>query len=362
MLKKIAVVFLLLITGLFLAREHVSLMLMKRVMEQRLAMPVIPELVDGLHVGFCGAGSPLPDPERSAPCTLVVAGEQVFLFDVGSNINIPAMGFNLGQIDAVFLTHFHSDHIGALGEVAMQRWVAANHTSPLAVHGPVGVTRVVDGFNMAYGLDNHYRTAHHGEAVAPTSGKGVQAFPFVLGGDGAEFPANKMISKSHTVIEEGDLKVVAFAVGHSPVEPAVGYRVDYKGRSVVISGDTVYSENLIHHAAGADLLVHEGLSRKLVGMLENSANNAGRQTMAKIFFDIPDYHTDPVEAARAAQKAGVKYLAFNHIVPMLPLPGLEAAFLGDAEDEFDGPIRVGKDGDFFTLPAGSYDIIHDNLL
>lgn len=337
---------------LFVAREHISLFLFEKVLENRMATSLQGlDLVDGLHVGLCGAGSPLPDSDRSAPCTIVIAGEDMFLFDVGSSANIGGMGFNTGNLEAIFLTHFHSDHIGDLGEVMMQRWVAGNHTISLPVYGPVGVAQVVDGFNMAYALDNGYRTAHHGENITPTSGKGGEARLIEISDD--DFV---------TVVAKEDLRISAFLVNHAPVEPALGYRIDYKGRSVVISGDTVRSDNLVRHSAGADLLVHEGLSMALVTLAEEKARITGQTTMEKIFFDIRDYHTSPEDVAKLAAEADVKYLAFNHIVPMLPLPGMESIFLGAADKFFDGPIHVGKDGDFFSLPVGSDTIIQQNKL
>ncbi len=350
-MKKVALFTLIVFAGIFFSRAYISVPLFEMILKQRLGQSLSLNLPDGLHVGLCGAGSPLPDPERSPPCTLVVAGEKIFLFDVGSSGNIGAMGFNLGALDGVFLTHFHSDHIGNLGEVMMQRWVAGNHNAPLAVYGPKGVEKVVAGFNMAYALDSGYRTAHHTEAIAPSSGKGGVATEF-----------NMQDEQVVTLINEGELKISAFLVGHAPIEPAVGYKITYKDRSVVISGDTVASNNLVKQAAGVDLLLHEGLSKKLVKRAQNAALSVGQKTMAKIFSDILDYHTEPEDVARLASKAEVDYLVFTHIVPMLPVPGLKQVFLGDAKKYFDKPIVVGKDGDFFSLPTGSDAIEHENRL
>ena len=350
-MKKIAFGLLVVVFGLFVMRSDISYILMGRLLEDRLAAAATLQLEDGLYVGLCGAGSPLADPERSQPCTVVFAGDKMFLFDVGSSINIGLMGFGPGDIDGIFLTHYHSDHIGMLGEVMMQRWVGGNNTQPLPVYGPEGIQQIVDGFNMAYALDSGYRTAHHGEPIAPTSGKGGSAHRFDVTGE-----------ELLEVYNDGSVKISAFTVHHDPIVPAVGYRIDYKGRSAVISGDTISSENLARHAKGVDLLVHEGLSMELVELAEKSATNAGQAGMAKIFFDIRDYHTAPVDVAKLAQQANVKYLAFNHVVPMLPLPGMEDIFLGDSHDFFDGPIRIGKDGDFFSMPANSDAIHYENRL
>lgn len=343
-MKKAIVTFVIIFAGVFLLREQISVWLFARILENRMDPSATRQLEDGLHVALCGAGSPLPDPERSPPCTLVIAGNKTFLFDAGttSAAQISQMGFNIGDLDAVFLTHFHSDHLGGLGEVMMQRWIGSSNKSPLPIYGPEGVSDVVDGFNMAYRLDAGYRTAHHGEVVAPQSGTGGIANRFAVPAEGL-----------HPIIKANDVEISAFSVSHNPVSPAVGFLIKYKDRSLVISGDTAQSDNLLNASQSVDLLLHEGLSKRLVKVAEQSARSAGRENLAKIFFDITDYHTDPEDVARIAQQAEVGYLAFTHIVPMLPLPGMEKAFLGAAPDIYDGPIHVGRDGDIISMPVGS---------
>jgi len=326
-------------------RGEIAARLFERLAERRLADHPLANLPDGLHVGLCGAGSPLPDERRSGPCTLVIAGQRVLLFDAGSAAarNVARMEFNPGDIEAVFLTHFHSDHIDGLGEVMLQRWAGGAHASPLPVYGPRGVESVVAGFVQAYEPDREYRIAHHGDPIVPRSGFGAVARSFDLAG--AEERA--------VLVSEPDLEIVAFRVQHAPVDPAVGYRIRYKDRTVVLSGDTSKCAAVAREARGVDLLVHEALSRRLVRALELGAASAQRANLAKVFSDIPGYHATPEEAAETARDAGVGFLLLNHIVPALPLPGLEQAFLGDAPGIFGGPVRVGVDGDFITLPAGS---------
>ncbi|MCK5911263.1 MAG: MBL fold metallo-hydrolase, partial [Caulobacter sp.] len=163
------------------------------------------------------------------------------------------------------------------------------------------------------------------------------------------------------VLQAPNLEVWAFAVDHRPAEPAVGYRFEYKDRVLVISGDTASTPALQRAARGADVLVHEALSPILVAMQRQAALAAGRGNLAAILHDIPSYHSTPEAAADTAQRAGVRYLLLDHIVPPTPAI-LDSAFLGDARARFAGPLRVGQDGDFLSMPAGSHEIRRSNRL
>lgn len=309
-------------------------------------------LGDGLHIGLCGTGSPMPNPDRAGPCNLVIAGKTMVLIDAGEGAsrNLALMGFDSGQLDAVFLTHFHSDHIDGLGPIALMRWVRGAHDRPLDLFGAQGVEQIAQGFNDAYRLDSGYRTAHHGEAIAPPSGSGFLAKPFALEGSNAK------------VFERDGLTITAFRVNHDPVRPALGYRFDYKGRSACISGDTVRSANLEAVCKGVDLLVHEALQPKLVGALARTLTAQGNRNGAKIMRDILEYHASPEDAARSAKASGAKALVLSHLVPPLPIAYLGAAFLGDAAQYYDGPITIGEDGMLFSLEAGRGDIDRRELM
>jgi len=150
---------------------------------------------------------------------------------------------------------------------------------------------------------------------------------------------------------------VAFTVDHGPVAPAVGYRIRYKDRTVVISGDTRRSKNAEREAKNADLLLHEALSMKLVQILENGFDRHGRSRYAQIMRDIRNYHSSPEDAASVAEAASVKRLVLHHIVPPLPLEALKPEFVGNAPTIFSGPIDVARDGDWYSLPAGGDSII-----
>lgn len=327
---------------------------MQRQVAENLSNSFLNELPDGLHVYMCGAGSPMPDVQRAGPCVGVVAGQRLFLVDVGSGSvrNLGPAGIMAGRVDAVLLSHFHSDHIDGLGEIAMQRWAGGHNDSPLPVYGPQGVSSVVAGFNAAYAQDVGYRIAHHNSDTVIPSGAGMEAHAFSIAKDG----------DSVTVIDDGELKVIAFAVDHSPISPAVGYRFDYKGRSVLISGDTQKSPVVERYAKGVDLLLHEALSPELMGIMAAGARDAGVAHMEKISLDIVNYHTAPVEAAQIAAAAGARQLVFYHIVPALPIRYLKRLFLRGVDEAYDGPVHISEDGDFFSLPAGSDALDHRNLL
>ena len=325
-------------------RSRLALAAIKRRLPSLVAADPVAGLSDGLHVAVVGSGSPLPDRQRGNPCAAVIAGGRIFVVDAGerSAETMNRMQLAPSRIAAVLLTHFHSDHIGGLGTVNLQRWVADAADTPMRVLGPSGVERVVAGFNEAYALDNSYRTGHHGPEVAPPSGASMVAEPFSIpeGEDAA------------VVLDEDGLKVTAFTVEHPPIEPALGYRFDYRGRSAVISGDTNYTPGLIRVARGADLLLHDALSIELLKLVEDAAGKAGLEMRRRILADVADYHATAPQAADAARESGVGALAITHIVPPLPLKGLEAIFLGDAREHFGGELWLARDGDIYSLRSG----------
>ena len=342
--------------GVWVFQKQVGTALLQRVAHANVGRNIIPTLPDGLHVALCGTGSPFPDPTRAGPCTAIIAGDRLFVVDAGegSARNMGYMGLPLGKMEALLLTHFHSDHIDGLGPFMLQHWGMATATAPLPIYGPTGVDKVVDGFRAAYVLDYGYRVAHHSESVMPSGGSGGKGMPFALP------PAGQ--GDTVVVLDDKGLKITAFRVNHAPIEPAVGYRFDYKGRSVVITGDTKLTPSVAAAAQGADILVHEALQPTLVKILESEFAGKNMGNLAHVMQDILNYHTTPEEAAAQANAAQVKQLVYNHIVPPLPVKFAYPAFVGDAAKFFGGPITVGEDGMLFTLPANSTAIDKKRLM
>ncbi|MBZ9651837.1 MBL fold metallo-hydrolase [Psychroflexus montanilacus] len=309
---------------------------------------------DGLYVITTGTGAPMPDKNRTGSQTVVVAGEQVLVFDAGpgSTLKLELSPVDVGTVDALFITHFHSDHIGGIGELMLKRWATGSPQQPLPIYGPSGIDEVVNGFEAAYQLDKGYRIAHHGEKVVPSSGFGGEAHSFDLGSD---------LMSSKTVYKQGEVEVIAFNVEHAPVFPAVGYRVNYKGRSIVITGDTKYTESLIHHSNKADVLIIEALNKKFATMMANAGENLETNVTA-IATDIQDYHISPKEAADVAREAGVKQLVITHILPPVPSDLMIRPFLKEARAVYDGKIYMVNDGTLISLPINSDEIKIQELL
>lgn len=337
-------------------QAQLGLFVVERMAEQRVGKDVLARLPDGVHVLLCGTGSPFPDPSRAEACTAVLAGTHLLVFDAGEGgaRTLATMGVPMGRIERVFLTHFHSDHSEGLGQMMLLRWTGSAATRPLPIAGPRGVETIVAGFNAAYVTDNGYRVGHHGAKIVPPSGAGGVAIPFDLPPPGRD--------ETVVVYQSDGVTVTAFPVDHRPVKPAVGYRIDYKGRSVTISGDTAFSPVLVRAARGSDLLIHEALQPRILKLITAQLAARGLANTAQITRDVVGYHATPEQAADAARLAGAKQLVLSHIVPPLPSKFLYPAFLGAAHRHFSGPITVGEDGMIFSLPAGTDTITKKALL
>ena len=331
--------------GAFQAQRQIGLRLLSAVASSQLQGDGLDGIPDGLHVGLAGTGAPLPEHRRHGVCTFVLAGKHLFIVDSGpgSTKTLELMRLPLGNIEAVLLTHMHSDHIGGLGELMLKAWTRGARQQPLKVLGPDGVDQVVQGFNMAYAIDTDLRIAHHPPTIAAPEGAGAMAETIrSFDADGAA-----------TIFEAPGLKVTAFLVDHRPAAPAVGYRFDYKGRSIVISGDTLPSESLRRQAQGADILLHEALQPEMLQIIHDAAVRGGQPNAAQLASDIQTYHTFPEEVARIARDAHVRQVVLHHFLPQVPMRIFHSAFLGDARKIFRGPITMGVEGMLLSLPPES---------
>jgi ribonuclease Z len=307
------------------------------------------EFSDGaaLRVFFCGTGSPLPDPKRGQACVAVFAGDTLLLVDTGAGAWERFVRFHvpIGHLEGVLFTHFHSDHISGLPDIALNSWVAGR-TQALRLYGGPGVDQIARGFSIAYSQDDHYRMAHHGTDILPESGSALEPVTIDVP------PGVKPVD----VIKEGDLTVRAFRVHHPPVEPAYGYRIDYKGRSVIFSGDTTATDSMKIVGKDVDIMVHEALAPSLVELAARTLDGVGDTRRAKILRDTPGYHTSPVEAAEVANVAHARLLVFSHLVPSVSGEIPERIFLRGVADVRTDDTLIARDGLLLELPVDSKEI------
>lgn len=307
---------------------------------------------DAMRVAICGSSAPLPSAARAKACVAVFAGGKFYVVDTGpeSTENLVLWGIPLSQVGGVLLTHFHSDHIGDLGELNLQTW-AGGRAGPLDVYGGPGIDRVVAGFNEAYKLDQGYRTTHHGEEVMPSATWPMIAHTVVL--DGEPTPAK---DRTAIVLDDGELRITAIEVNHAPIEPAYAYRFDYKGRSVVVTGDLKDHPPLVASAKGADVLVSEAIALNMTRSLGAAAEGANRAGTAAIMHDIENYHITPQQAARIANEAGVKLLVFYHLLPSPDARLPRQLFAQGLNEVRPDDWTIADDGSMYTLPLGSTDV------
>jgi ribonuclease Z len=303
------------------------------------ALSVAVEPFDGMRAVVCGSASPLGQSmDRAQACIAVVTPEHLFLIDVGarSPVRIAQARLPLARLNGVLLTHYHSDHIAALPDINLQSWVAGR-TEALRVYGPTGIGRVVNGFNEAYALDRGYRSAHHGEDLLPPN----------IG------PMEAVQTTSGVVWQDESMTVTTFKVEHDPIDPAMGYRFDYKGRSIVVSGDSNAVESLFTAAQNADVLFHDALARHSLDITVDALAAAGRSRVSQVVSDVHDYHADSRTLEAAAEEAGIAQLVLYHLVPT-PANGLaETMFRRGLKDD----TILANDLQVFDLPLNSDQII-----
>jgi ribonuclease Z len=292
---------------------------------------------ESLRVYVCGSASPLGMGQAQA-CIAVITPEHFYLIDsgAGSTDNINRLGLPTERLQGLLLTHFHSDHIAEIYEVNLGSWVRGR-PQPLTIYGPRGVDEVTNGVNASYRQDRIYRTGHHGEDLLPPA-LGVLQHKTIAPG---------------VIFEDGDLKITAYVAEHPPIHPAVGYRFDYRGRSVVISGDSNVTGETLKIVDGADLLLHDALSLPIVSALSKALAAANQSRQSRIVADVMDYHASAESLIELGEKSNVDMVAFYHLVPVPPNPLLKNVFLRGAPDNF----LLTEDLMWFELPIDSDDIV-----
>jgi ribonuclease Z len=262
---------------------------------------------DGFRVTLLGTGTPNPRLDRFGPAVLVEAGAERLVFDAGRGVLQRLHQLNRGDCDAVFLTHLHSDHVVGIPDLWLTGWLTDRRVSPLRVWGPSGTVAMMEHLRQAFSFDVELRIS---DDRRPAEGARLDVRDVMPG----------------IAYERGGVKVTVFDVDHRPVTPAFGYRVDYAGRSVVLSGDTRFSENLIAMAKGADLVIHEVAARRDPGATQKTDS-------------VLAHHTTPEQAGDAFARIRPKLTVYSHIVGDLSDDELVARTRGT----YAGPITVGKD-------------------
>lgn len=273
-------------------------------------------------VTLLGTSSPTPRPNRFGPSTLIEAGDQKLLIDAGRGVPIRMwqLRIPLGKIDALFLTHYHSDHTSGIPDVWLTGWLAppfGQRKTAFHVIGPVGAKNLMDNLQKAYADDIKTRIA---DEKLPAEAIAVRVDEF---------------DKDGVVYEKNGVKVIAFTNHHGDlIHPSVGYRIEYKGHVAVLSGDTAYNENVIKQATGADLLVHEV-----------ALANPELMKLPAIQRIIA-HHTTPQEAGKVFALAKPKMAAYSHISlqgnAYFPEPTI-AELVSETRKTYSGALEVGED-------------------
>lgn len=274
------------------------------------------------RVTLLGTGVPIPRPERFGPSTLIEAGEQAILIDAGrgATIRLFQLGVPMGRVDALLLTHFHSDHTVGIPDLWLTGWLGsyfAARKRPFHVIGPIGTQTLMRHLEAAYARDIEIRIEDE-KLAREHAAITVEEFA-------ADGP----------VYECGDLRVVAFTVDHGDaIKPAYGYRIEYQGRVAVVSGDTRYNENVVHYGTGADLLIHEVAMAPPELLKEPHIRR------------IVDHHTSPQEAGRVFARTRPKLAAFTHLVMLasetVGPPSIEE-LIAATRSTYAGRLEVGED-------------------
>ncbi len=280
---------------------------------------------DRLTCVLLGTGIPTPSLHRSRPAVAMVAGERVFLVDCGAGTvdRLLRAGIPPWNVEDVLFTHHHADHNAGFADFFLSSWGGGGHRGrirPLRVYGPTNTRDILDKLMDHLGWDISLRVRQNH-----------------FDPEGARVHYQEM--DTGTVYDRDGLTITVFLVDHGIAKPAVGYRFDYGGRRVVISGDTRPCDEVARQAQGADLLVHEAYSRKWMDQFLDKHPEA--EALVK---GVEGYHSSTIEAAQVARRAGVKHLVFTHLMPSPPpVWYLERDWAEGVKDVFEGKVTVGRD-------------------
>ena len=271
-----------------------------------------------IKVTLLGTGTPQPIMDRFGASILVEAGSETLLFDAGRGCLQRLRQINIAydKIDGLFLTHLHSDHIVGIPDLWLTGWLVSRRVRPLNVFGPKGTKKMLHNLREAYSYDISIRVSDDKRTE-----------------EGSKF----WVTEIHegVIYEKNGVKVIAFDVDHHPIVPAFGYRVEYNGHSVVLSGDTRYSENLARYAKEADLLIHE------VAIAPDTLSKTDPQ------YNVLMHHTTPEQAAMIFDKALPKLAAFSHIVKIRGLT--EEDIMKKTKAGYPGRVVMGEDLMSFSI-------------
>ena len=299
---------------------------------------------DTLKVVVCGSRSPLPAPGRAEACILVEAGDDIYIFDMGngSAVNLQQYQIPWSNVKGIFITHMHSDHMADLPDAHLASWIQGRK-SPLKVYGPKGINLVTKGFELAYSADYQYRNEHHGDEILPLDIAGYEAI---------EIANNEYIEN-----DTAGMEILPFTVNHHPVNHAFGFKIAYKGRTLVISGDTINDGSVQKYSKDIDLLIHSAIS---LDIIERLRSVAPIPQMDKIFLDIQDYHTPINQAGEIARDANVKHLLIYHAIPSPNNTIMEKVFYRPLKGIYKD-FTASVDGTRIILPIGTNEILIDEI-
>ncbi|MBW2314045.1 MAG: MBL fold metallo-hydrolase [Deltaproteobacteria bacterium] len=291
-----------------------------------------------LHVFTLGTGSPQLGSRRMPVANAVIAGKEFLVLDAGEGASrkMGELQLPIDRVSAVFITHWHSDHFSGLGQILNQSW-NADRAHEVDVYGPRGIDRVMGALADLYADDIHYRSQGEVERNDPRYALG-RPVPI-------EIPDG---SPGAVIFDRNGVVVRAFHVDHGHIEPAYGFRVEYAGRCVVVSGDTVASPLVAAAARDCDLLIHEALNIELIENAVVALRDAGKEGDAFRARGVIGYHADTIGVARVAAEANVGRLVLSHVIPATDNPILNRLFVRGMKEHFHGPIVVARDGQHFA--------------